>query len=441
MDSDLRRLIWIRKALGTQKGRKAWLVLGGLFFAILLPILHLTSFFSKPPSSPETPAKPGHDRQEPVHQVIEGTVEEKGTLFKSLTERQIPGHWIDLIVSKLKPLVNFKKIKGGTYRFITDVQGRLVKFIFETGPTEIYEIEEDSKGYSAQKKEVSLDSYLTKVEGVIRSSLFEGIDKAGEGDQLVIAFAEILAWEIDFYKDVREGDRFRIVVEKLYKGDRFIQYGPIHGVEYLRGEKRIRGFRYGRGYYNEAGGSLKKAFLKAPLRFSRISSRFSLARKHPILGGTRPHLGLDYAAPVGTPIWSVGDGTVVSCSWNGGFGKQVVIRHPNGYMTYYGHLSRFGAGVRKGLRVQQKQIIGYVGSTGLSTGPHLDYRMVKDGRFRNPLNETFPAGLPLPIGEKQGFQKERDQIMRWLETDHPRALKVDPNKELTAGDPRPRTEW
>jgi murein DD-endopeptidase MepM/ murein hydrolase activator NlpD len=434
MDFELRRLNRIRKALGARRRRKEWFVLGGIFFMILLPVFYFTSS-SETPLLPGAPATSGSQPQEPPHQVIEGSVEEKSSLFKSLTEKQIPAHWIELIVSKLKPHVNFKKIKGGTYRFITDVQGRLVKFIFEAGPTEIYEIEEDSQGYTAQRKEVFLDSYLTKVEGEIRSSLFEAVEKTGEGDQLVIAFAEILAWEIDFYKDVREGDRFKIVVEKVYKGDRFIQYGPIHGLEYLTGEKRIRGIRYGEAYYNEDGASLKKAFLKAPLRFSRISSRFSLGRKHPILGGIRPHLGLDYAAPVGTPIRAVGDGAVVSCCWNGGFGKQVVLRHPNGYMTYYGHLSRYGAGIRKGIRVTQKQIIGYVGSTGLSTGPHLDYRMVKGGRFRNPLRESFPAGLQLEQTETERFQKKRDQIVAWLQTDHLRPVKIERDEAFAPGDP------
>jgi murein DD-endopeptidase MepM/ murein hydrolase activator NlpD len=208
-----------------------------------------------------------------------------------------------------------------------------------------------------------------------------------------------------------------VVVEKIYKGDQFVQYGPIHGLEYQRGEKTIRGIGYQGDFYNEKGISLRKAFLKAPLRFNRISSRFSRARKHPILGGVFPHFGVDYAAPLGTPIWAVADGTVVSCGWGGGFGKQVILRHLNGYATYYGHLSRFGSGIKKGMRVRQQQIIGYVGSTGLSTGPHLDYRLVKDGRFRNPLKESFPTGIPLRKGEMESFQERRDEIMAWLEGD------------------------
>ena len=176
--------------------------------------------------------------------------------------------------------------------------------------------------------------------------------------------------------------------------------------------------------------ALKKAFLRSPLRFTRISSRFSRARKHPILGGVLPHYGVDYAAPPGTPIWAVANGTVMSCGWGGGFGKQVILRHPNGYMTYYGHLSGYGPGIHKGARVTQKQVIGYVGSTGLSTGPHLDYRMAKDGRFRNPLRESFPAGNPIEKGRMDAFEKRRDEMIAWLQGDVSNRNRIEPDKGI-----------
>jgi murein DD-endopeptidase MepM/ murein hydrolase activator NlpD len=256
-----------------------------------------------------------------------------------------------------------------------------------------------------------------KVVREIHSSLFEAMEEAGEQDSLTIAFAEILAWEIDFYKDVREGDRFKVVVEKVYKGDQFIRYGTVHAVEYQRGERIIQGIRYKDGYYNVKGISLKKAFLKAPLKFSRISSKFSRARVHPILGGLRPHYGVDYAAPSGTPIWAVADGTVASCGWNSGFGNQVILRHTKGYTTCYGHLLAFGPGIRKETRVKQRQVIGYVGSTGLSTGPHLDYRLLKDGQFRNPLKETFIPGVPIVKKEMEVFRRRSEEMTAWLQGD------------------------
>jgi len=401
------------------------MILSGALFCILILIFSFLFIPSRvdvpsPVPAPITGSEPKTPSSlDPPHQVIQGEVKEGSSFSKSLTEKKIPVRWSDLIIAKLKPYVNFKKIRRGTYQFIMDSKGDLVKFIYEAGPTEVYEIEKESEGYAVQKKEIPLQGVLKKVVGEIRSSLFEAMDAAGEGDPLTTSFAEILASEIDFYKDVREGDRFKVVVEKMYKGDEFIRYGTIHAVEYQRGEKVIRGIRYQEDYYDEKGNSLRKAFLKVPLRFSRISSKFSRARNHPILGGVRPHYGVDYAAPSGTPIWAVADGTVVSCGWNTGFGRQVILRHGNGYVSCYGHLSGYGPGIRKGTRVKQKQVIGYVGSTGISTGPHLDYRLVKDGRFRNPLKETFPTGVPLRREERVPFQKQKEEILPWLQGETP----------------------
>jgi len=405
-----------------KKRIRKWILLST---SVLVGLFVLIYYFFISPNSSPPPAPVTTPSQKPQFQTIEGEVKERSTLFQSLAEKNVPRQWIDLIVSKLKSYVNFKKIKGGTYRLITDGKGELVKFTYEAGPTEIYEVEKNGQEYVAHRKDVSLETRQAKVVGEIRSSLFEAMDAAGEQDPLTMAFSEILAWEIDFYKDAREGDRFKVAVEKVYKGDQFVRYGTIHGVEYQRGERIIRGIRYKDSYYNENGISMRKAFLKAPLRFNRISSKFSGARKHPILGGLRPHYGVDYAAPPGTPIWAVADGTVTACGWNNGFGNQVVLRHMNGYATYYGHRSRFGSGIRKGVRVKQKQVVGYVGSTGLSTGPHLDYRLSKDGQFRNPLKETFIPGVPIQEKEMGMFGKKRDEVLAWLQGDSPCWKKVE----------------
>jgi len=403
-----------------KRKRKKWILFSGSCLIVLSFLIYFFMIPSTPPPPPAaTPAAISPTSQEPPLQTIAGEVKDGSTLLQSLYEKGIPRQWIDLIILKLKPHVNFRKIKGGTYQYSYNSKGELVNFIYEASPTEVYEVEKNSEGYGVQRKNVLVESRLVKVVGEIRSSLFEAMEAAGEQDSLTIAFAEILAWEIDFYKGAREGDRFKVVVEKIYKGDQFIQYGPIRAVEYQRGERILRGIRYKEGYYNENGVSLRKAFLRAPLKFNRISSKFSRARKHPILGGLRPHYGVDYAAPPGTPIWAVADGVVTSCGWNGGFGNQVILRHVNGYITYYGHLSAFGSGVRRGTRVSQKQIIGYVGSTGLSTGPHLDYRLAKDGQFRNPLKEVFPAGLPIEKREMETFHQTRDEMAGWLQGDSP----------------------
>ena len=425
MNLVFRRLNQLRFKKGSWTLKRKWIVFSGALLCslvLLFNFLLLPSRFFKPATEPirqvnSVPKKP--PLQEPPHEVIEGKVREGSSFFKSLAEKKISVRWIEMIISKLKPYVNFKKIRGGTYQFVADGKGELVRFVYEAGPTEVYEIERKDQGYSVQKKEVPLQVSITKVVGEIRSSLFEAMDEIGEQDQLTIPFAEVLASEVDFYKDVKEGDRFKVVVEKVYKGNEFIRYGTILAVEYQRGEKTIRGIRHQDDYYDENGNSLRKAFLKAPLRFNRISSRFSRARNHPILGGVRPHYGVDYAAPPGTPIWAVADGTVLSCGWNRGFGNQVILRHGNGYTTCYGHLSRYGSGIRTGTRVRQKQVIGYVGSTGLSTGPHLDYRLSKDGKFRNPFKETFPAGVPLRREEMGRFEKRKSEILPWLQGSTP----------------------
>ncbi len=382
----------------------------GYFF--ILPYLPIPS---REGPSDLSPPPTGSPLPEPLYKTVEGELVAKSTLSKALAEKHIPRDQAEKIISVLKPFINFKKIKGGKFRYRADEKGEMVHFIFELSPAEVYEIQKGPEGYIAQRKEVPLEIYLVRVEGVIRSSLFEALDSIGEKDQLVLSFAEILAAEIDFYKDVREGDRFRILVEKVYKDEEFLRYGPIHAVGYERGEKSIIGIHFEGNFYNEKGMALKKAFLRSPLRFTRISSKFSRARKHPILGGVLPHYGVDYAAPAGTPVWAVADGVVVSSGWGGGFGKQIVLRHPNGYTTYYGHLSGFAPGIRKGVRVKQKQVIGYVGSTGLSTGPHLDYRMAKDGRFKNPLKESFPEGLPIDPTKKGAFERRRDELMAMLQ--------------------------
>src|SRR5256884_8267074 len=216
------------------------------------------------------------------------------------------------------------------------------------------------------------------------------IDEMGETTKLVVAMVEICESDFDFTADTRVGDRLRLLVEKRYAGEGFVNYGRILVAQYVSAGRVLSGVgwvpeRPGRdAYYDPDGRSLKKSFLKSPLEFTRITSGFTYARPHPILGGVRPHLAVDYAAPIGTPVRAVADGTILGAGWNGGNGIQVHLRHRSGYETEYNHLARLAAGVRAGARVSQRQVIGYVGSTGLSTGPHLDYRVAKDGRFVNP---------------------------------------------------------
>jgi N-acetylmuramoyl-L-alanine amidase len=352
--------------------------------------------------------------------IIQGEMAKGSCLYTALKMEGISSHQIALITAHLKPLLNFRDCNpGDTFRLSLDERGELQTFLYEAGLTDIYEIRREGNQYVASKRKVILDRHLTQVKGEIESTLFDAIERAGEGDRLAIAFADIFAWEIDFHNDPRRGDQFKIIVEKFYRDDQFIQYGTILAATYDTPSQEFRGFYFkgpgGQvGYYDEKGRSLEKSFLRSPLKFTRITSGYSRRRRHPILGGYHPHLAIDYAAPTGTPIRAVGDGKVVFCGRNRGYGKQVTIRHGNGYTTYYGHLSRYARGIRKGKRVKQKQVIGYVGSTGLVTGPHLDYRISKNGKFLDPLKMKSPPISSLRGDHLEVFRDERDHLASLL---------------------------
>jgi murein DD-endopeptidase MepM/ murein hydrolase activator NlpD len=279
-------------------------------------------------------------------------------------------------------------------------------------------------GWEIRRAETRPDVRIEAVGGEVRRSLFEAVDAIGESPQLVLELVEIFSSDFDFTADTRLGDRFRLLVEKRYAGEQFVDYGQVLVAQYLSDGRVLTGVGFepagGRlAYYDLDGRSLKKSFLKSPLEFTRITSGFTYARPHPVLGGVRPHLAVDYAAPVGTPVRAVADGTVLVAGWNGGNGIQVHLRHHAGYETVYNHLSKLGPGVRAGGRVTQRQVIGYVGSTGLSTGPHLDYRVAKNGRFVNPLGEKFIPGQPLDGAEHGRFLKEARGLVRRLEDSSP----------------------
>jgi murein DD-endopeptidase MepM/ murein hydrolase activator NlpD len=269
---------------------------------------------------------------------------------------------------------------------------------------------------SAEVVTRSYDVRTARVAAEIRSSLFGAVEDAGEGDQLALDLADIFAWDVDFNTELQKGDTLRAVVEKLYLDGRFSRYGRILAAELVRGDRTLQAVRYEgartTGYFAPDGTPLRKALLRSPLRFSRVTSGFSHARLHPILHTVRAHLGVDLAAPTGTPVMTVGDGVVVAAGRDGGFGNAIRIRHANGFTTLYGHLSRIG--VRVGQRVHQGDVIGAVGMTGLATGPHLDYRMVKNGVFVNPLRTQSPPAEPVPPAERAAFERDRDREMAAL---------------------------
>jgi murein DD-endopeptidase MepM/ murein hydrolase activator NlpD len=277
-------------------------------------------------------------------------------------------------------------------------------------------------GWEVRRADTRPDLRVEGVGGEVQRSLFETVEALGESPQLVLGFVQIFESEFDFTADTRQGDRFRLLVEKRYAAGQFVDYGRIVVAQYLAEGRILTGVGHearngGYAYYDLEARSLKKSFLRAPLDFTRVTSGFTYRRPHPILGGVRPHLAIDYAAPVGTPVRAVADGVVRRAGWNGGNGIQVILGHPAGYQTMYNHLSR--ALVKRGARVSQRQIIGHVGSTGLSTGPHLDYRVSRYGRFVNPLSEKFPLGESLAGPLRTGFLREAKRLVRRLEDEAP----------------------
>lgn len=245
------------------------------------------------------------------------------------------------------------------------------------------------------------------VQGTINSSLVEAVESAGENIELAFMLASVYEWEIDFFHALRKGDSFRVLVEKKFAKNRFIGYGRILAADFINQGHRIRALYYEndktRGYYTPDGVSLKKGFLKAPLRYSRISSRYSGRRLHPVTGRIQPHYGVDFAAPVGTPVHATADGRIETKGWRQYNGNYIKIRHMNGYETYYLHLSRFARRLHRGSYVKQGDLIAYVGATGRATGPHLDYRIKKNGKFLNPLRFKAPE-KKLAVGEVPAFQ-------------------------------------
>lgn len=262
-------------------------------------------------------------------------------------------------------------------------------------------LEDEGDTILTTKVERPIASEIVRYEGVIESSLFGTIEDIGASPELAVRMADIFQWDIDFLRDIRQGDQFVALVEQRSVDGQFFGYGTLYAARFVNAGKELNAFVYADaggsvGYYDLDGAPLKKQFLRSPLRFSRITSRYSLNRFHPIHKRRMPHYGVDYGAPKGTPAHATATGTVTFVGRNGGAGNMVRLRHSNGYETNYLHLSRFAKGVRKGARVSQGQVIGYVGSTGWSTGPHLDYRVKKDGRWVNPLNISSPPADPLP---------------------------------------------
>lgn len=309
----------------------------------------------------------------------------------------------------------FHRLKvGQVLRLRTDAHGGVQELATDQGEEATLHLRRDAAGFRVELQPRPFESQLAHASGTIDSSLFEDGLAAGLSESVLLRLVEIFGWDIDFAQQIRAGDSFAVIYEeKIWRGQKLAD-GPILAAEFVNQGKTYRavGFRDARGrmeYYTPKGLSLRRAFLRTPVELSRISSRFAM-RFHPVLKTWRAHTGVDYAAPTGTPVRATAAGRIVALGWNGGYGKAVTVRHGGAYSTLYGHLSRFHPALRVGSQVEQGQVIGYVGSTGLATGPHLHYELQVNGRHRNPLTFEFPGAAPIPAEHKQAFARSADEL-------------------------------
>ena len=373
--------------------------------------------------------------------LITGVIPARTTIADLFDSHLIaPGEGVPL-VSSIASAMDVRRLRAGQpYRLDRLLDGRVRRFEYELDNDRVLVVSRRSSNDSGRAEADATPRFLAAidripkhvavvaVEGEINretNSLAESLDQAGERIELALGMADILSGEIDFNSDLRPGDRFRVLVERRTRDGKLSGYGPILAAEFVNDGRTLKAIRFtpeggSPAYYDENGRSMKRFFLKSPLKFEpRITSRFSSSRRHPILGYARAHNGVDYHAPTGAPVGAVAPGVVTMSGWTGGGGRTVKVRHPNGYETEYLHLSSIA--VRAGQRVSQGDLVGRVGRTGLATGPHLHYGLKKNGRYVNPIIEhrNMPPGEPVPAAFVNAFASDRDRYFTLLDAPTP----------------------
>ncbi len=344
----------------------------------------------------------------------------RGDTLESVCRRVAGRDWVawkDALLPHLDP----RQLRPGMAFFGTsDATGALAELDVSLDPLRQVHLVREEGSIRGERRERVPETEVVRLEGTVTSSLFGAVEAAGGDPELAVRIAEIYQWDVDFLRDLERGDRFVVVVGSDRVDGHFLRWGTVYAARFVNRGRTLDAFAYpdddGRlGYYDAQGKPLQKQFLRSPLEFSRITSRFSLRRFHPVLKRTMPHYGVDYGAPVGTPVRVTAAGVVSFAGTSGGAGRMVSVRHANGFETSYLHLSRFGSGVRVGARVAQGQVIGQVGSSGLSTGPHLDYRVKQNGRWVNPLSLSSPPAEPLAPSRLARFVSHAQAVIALFE--------------------------
>jgi murein DD-endopeptidase MepM/ murein hydrolase activator NlpD len=332
------------------------------------------------------------------------------TLSQALAALKLAPAQAKGILEALKDKFPFHRARPGDQLRVERADGELKRFTYRQSAADEWLVTPaDGGALRGAKRAVALTTEVARVDVEIRGSVWESLQRVGEDPALVVAAADVLAWDVDFYQDVRSGDRLKLLVEKTYADGKLLRYGDVLAAEYtgeVTGKKRL--FRYadpsGRAsYFDDAGNGARRGFLKSPLQYAHVTSKFG-GRVHPILGYQKKHQGVDYGAPTGTAVWAVGEGTVLQAGWNGGCGRSVTLRHRNGFDTIYCHLS--SVAVHAGARVGQKQLVGAVGQTGLATGPHLHFAVKRGGSYVNPLSLKVPPEAPVAPEHRADFQEK-----------------------------------
>ena len=314
----------------------------------------------------------------------------------------------------------FRKIKPGDVIEITHDNGQLVKMYSELNLTSALEIEKLDTGFAANVVERPIEVRKRHAYGVISSSLFESAAEANLSDKVIMNIAGIFAWDVDFVLDIRDGDNYYVQFEEIWQDGEYVTDGEIIAAEFNNNGRTIQAIRFqddnnNSDYFTPEGNSVRKAFIRAPVDFTRISSKFNPNRRHPILNKIRAHRGVDYAAPRGTPIKASGDGKVIFRGNKSGYGKTVILQHGGNITTLYAHMSGYAARARVGARVRQGQTIGFVGSTGLATANHLHYEYRLNGTHRNPRTVSLPDANPIAEKYREQFLATARPILRELE--------------------------
>ena len=401
----------------------------GRVAAVAVPILAIAAVLlwernrgpAAAPLRPDAPvATPSPVPPPPALVRVRETVGRGATLASILKGRGAADAEIHALQAAVKPVHDLAKIRAGhEFRFLVDPGGAWRSFEYDIDADTFLVVEREGADFRAAVKRFPFEIRPAVVWGRIEDSLIAAVDASGEEDWLALRLAELFGWDIDFHTDIQPGDTFRVVFEKRFLDGNFRGYVDILAAEFMNSGRRFTAFRYAypdsrtADYFDAAGNSLRREFLRSPLKFGRVTSRFSNRRLHPIRKIYRPHHGVDYGAPVGSPVQATADGTVTQAGWNGGAGRMIKLRHANGYETMYLHLSRIN--VRVGARVRTGEVIGAVGSSGESTGPHLDYRIRLRGSYINPLGWRFKPAEPLRQEFREPFLAEAARLAGWLE--------------------------